>query len=265
MSYNKKQIKNYVRNKKINYFEDYSNKNDKFERVKTRFYLNHLKKYIWPNISNDLNHFSILNSSLLNKTNYYFNSWYANNILIHEGGAIRVNYNSLRYIFENSFLFTIRIVGKIIQTVGGNEYAPKRKKTHDLIYFLFTKNFKKKSLGNVNISLSQGNLFFIRENRNLNFGLNIKKNKYYIFDGRFLVQSPFAGKLIKCSNSDLSIINNNSPFYRYGYCINNTIPYLETLEGKTIKPHLNIINQNSKLNDAESDHFSLYLLNRILV
>ena len=265
MSYNKKQIKNYVRNKKINYFEDYSNKNDKFERVKTRFYLNHLKKYIWPNISNDLNYFSILNSSLLNKTNFYFSSWYANNILIHEGGAVRVNYDSLKYIFENSLLFTIRIVGKIIQTVGGNEYAPKRKKTCDLISFLFTKNFKKKSLGNVNISLSQGNLFFIRENRNLNFGLNIKKNKYYIFDGRFLVQSPFAGKLIKCNNSDLSIINNTNPFYKYGYCINNTIPYLETLEGKTIKPHLKIINQNSKLNVAESDHFSLYLLNRILV
>ena len=130
---------------------------------------------------------------------------------------------------------------------------------------MFTKNFKKKSLGNVNISLSQGNLFFIRENRNLNFGLNIKKNKYYIFDGRFIVQSPFAGKLIKCNNSDLSIINNKSPFHKYGYYINNTIPYLETLEGKTIKPHLNIINQNSKSNVAGSDHFSLYLLNRILL
>ncbi len=123
-----------------------------------------------------------------------------------------------------------------------------KKKTFDLISFMFTKNLKKKSLGNVNFSISQGNLFFIRENRNLNFGLNIKKNKYYIFDGRFLVKSPFSGKLIKCNNSDLSIIKNKNPFYKYGYCINNTIPYLETLEGKTIKPHLNIINQNSKLN-----------------
>ena len=136
----------------------------------------------------------ILNSNLLKKTDYFFNSWFNKNILIHEGGAVRVNYESLRNIFEKSFLFAIRIVGKIIQTVGGNEYAPKRKKTSDLISFLFTKNFKKKSLGNVNISLSQGNLFFIRENRNLNFGLNIKQNKYYIFDGRFLVKSSFLRK-----------------------------------------------------------------------
>ncbi len=63
----------------------------------------------------------------MNKNNYYFSSWFNNNILIHEGGAVRVNYDSLKYIFENSLLFTIRIVGKIIQTVGGNEYAPKEK------------------------------------------------------------------------------------------------------------------------------------------
>ena len=246
LSYRKKQIKNYVRNKKIYYFEDSSNNNNKFERVKTRFYLNHIKKNIWPNITNDLNYFSNLNSNLLIKTDYFFNSWFNKNIIIHEGGAVRVDYASLRNIFEKSFLFAVRIVGKIIQTVGGNEYAPKRKKTSDLISFLFTKNFKKKSLGNVNVSLSQGYLFFIRENRNLNFGLNIQQNKYYIFDGRFLVKSSFAGKLVKCNNSDLVLIDNKNPFYKYGYWINNSIPYLETLEGKTIKPHLYIINQKFK-------------------
>ena len=187
------------------------------------------------------------------------------NLIIHEGGAIRVDYSSLRNIFEKSLLFTIRIVGKIIQTVGGNEYAPKRKKTSHLKSFIFTKKFKKKSLGNVNISLSQGYLFFIRENRNLNFGLNIQQNKYYIFDGRFLVKSSISGKLVQFNNNDLVLVDNKSPFYKYGCCINNAIPYLETLEGKTIKPHLNIINQNSKLNIYEKECFSLYLLSRILI
>ena len=265
LSYKKKQIKNYVRNKKIYYFEDSSNINNKFERVKTRFYLDYIKKNIWPNITNDLNYFSNLNSNLLKKTDYFFNSWFNKNIIIHEGGAVRVDYASLRNIFEKSFLFAVRIVGKIIQTVGGNEYAPKRKKTSDLISSLFTKKFKKKSLGNVNVSICQGYIFFIRENRNLNFGLNIQQNKYYIFDGRFLVKSSISGKLVKCNNNDLVLIDNKNPFYKYGYWINNTIPYLETLEGKTIKPHLYIINQNSKLNIVKNDCFSLYLLNRILV
>ena len=141
LSYKKKQIKNYVRSKKIYYFEDSSNINNKFERVKTRFYLDYIKKNIWPNITNDLNYFSNLNSNLLIKTDYFFNSWFNKNIIIHEGGAVRVDYESLRNIFEKSFLFAVRIVGKIIQTVGGNEYAPKRKKTSHLISFIFTKSF----------------------------------------------------------------------------------------------------------------------------
>ena len=130
---------------------------------------------------------------------------------------------------------------------------------------MFAEKFKKKSLGNVNISLNQGYLFFIRENRNLNFGLKIQQNKYYIFDGRFLVKSSLAGKLVKCNDSVSVEIDNKNPFYKYGFWINNTIPHLETLEGKTIKPHLYITNHNSSLNFAENKCFSLYLLNRILV
>ncbi len=265
LSYKKKQIKNYVRSKKIYYFEDSSNINNKFERVKTRFYLNYIKKNIWPNITNDLNYFSNLNSNLLIKTDYFFNSWFNKNIIIHEGGAVRANYDSLRDIFEKSFLFTVRIVGKIIQTVGGKDYAPKRKKTSQLIFSLFTKNIKKKSLGNVNVFKCQGYIFFIRENRNLSFGLKIQQNKYYIFDGRFLVKSSISGKLVKCKNNSLDLIDNKNPFYKYGCYINNSIPYLETLEGQTIKPHLYIINQKSLLNIVKNDYFSLYLLNRILV
>ncbi len=265
LSYRKKQIKNYVRNKKIIYFEDSSNNNIKFERVKTRFYLNQIKKNIWHDVTYDLNHFSNLNSNLLKKTDYFFNSWFNKNIIIHKGGAVRVDHASFRNIFEKSFLFALRIVGKIIQTVGGSEYSPKRKKTSDLISFLISDKFKKKSLGNVNVSLNQGYLFFIRENRNLNFSLNIRQNKYYIFDGRFLVISSIAGKLVRINDSDLVNINNKNPFYKYSNLINNSIPHLETLEGRTIKPHLSIINVNSKLEITENNCFSLYLLNRILV
>ena len=71
--------------------------------------------------------------------------------------------------------------------------------------------------------------------------------------------------LVKYNDGELSVIDNTSPFFEYGHWINNTIPYLETLEGKTIKPHIRIINQNSKLNITENNCFSLYLFNRILV
>lgn len=264
LNYKKKQIKKYVRNKKIYYFEDSSNINAKFERVKTRFYLDYIKKNIWPNITNDINNFSDLNYSLLKKTDYFFKNWSNKHVIIHEGGAVRIDYESLKNIFDKSFLLAVRIVGKIIQTVGGKDYAPKRKKTLELLFCMFTKKLKKKSLGNVNITFNRGYLFFLRENRNLNFGFKIQQNKYYIFDGRFLVKSSLAGNLVKYNNSELSVINVKNPFYEYGHLINNTIPYLETLEGETIKPHLSIINRNPILDNKENC-FSLYLLNRILV
>ena len=261
----KNQIKNYVKSKKINYFDDNSNFNSKFERARTRLYLDCIKKNIWPNISNDLNYFSNVNYNLIKKTDYFIYIWANKNIIVHQGGAIRVDYESLKNIFDKSYLFAVRIVGKIIQTVGGNEYAPKRKKTYELILSLCVEQFQKKSLGNVNIFFNKGYLFFIRENRNLNFELNIKQNKYYIFDGRFLVKSSLPGKLCKCNNSDLMVIDNKNPFNKYRNRINNTIPYLETLEGKTIKPHLNIIEHNSIVNLEKNECFSLYLFNRILV
>ena len=263
---NKRQIKNYISINQIKYFEDYSNNNFKFERVKTRFLLESIKENIWPSISNDLNHISNLNSNLLKKTEFIFNSWAKNNILIYEGGAVRVNYESLKIIFDKSYLFSIRIVGKIIQTIGGKEYPPKRKKTLDLINSIFSPQFKNKSLGNVNIYFCKGYLFFLRENRNLNFDVTIKKNKYYIFDGRFLVLSSTSGKLIKRNNTDTLLMDYKNPFYGYIDRINNTIPYLKTLEGKIIKPYLNIMKQNSILNDNYKNNcFNLYLVDRILI
>jgi len=263
--YNKKQIKSYIKIKNIYYFDDSSNLDYKFERVKTRRYLDNIQKYTWPNVSNDLNYFGYLNYKLIKKTDYFFSRWFDKNIIIHESGAVRVHYNSMKNIFDKSLLFSIRLFGKIIQTVGGSEYAPKRKKTSDLVISLFTKKIKKKSLGNVNISFNQGYLFFIRENRNLNFGLNIKQNKYYIFDGRFIVKSSLEGKLVNCNTSNIEVTDDKNPFYEYAYWINNTIPHLETLEGKTIKPHLIKINHNSTLNNVKNKCFCLYLINRILV
>ena len=262
----KNQIKKYVINNKITYFEDTSNYDLKFERVKTRLLIESMEKYVWPNISADLNYLSNLNYRLLKKTISIFNSWGKHNILVYEGGAARIKYANLMKIFNNSKFFSIRIIGKIIQTIGGNEYPPKRKKTLKLIFSIINKNFQQKCLGNVCIVFSRGYLYFFRENRNLNFDMSIKEKRFYIFDGRFLVFSSVPGKLIKSENSDLFSFDNKNPFYEYIIQINNTIPYLKTLEGKTIKPHLNIINQNSTLNDNhKNDCFNLYLIDRILV
>ena len=263
--FKKKELISYVVSKNIIFFEDVSNTILKFERVKTRYLLNRIKEN-WPYISEDLNKLSNLNNKLIKNIKFIFTDWVEQNILIDKTGSARVNYDNLKMIFEKSNIFTISIVGKIIQTIGGKEFPPKRKKTYDLICSIFCKNFNNKTLGNVRIYLKNNFLFFIREYRNLNVKMEIIKGNNYLFDGRFLIISNQSGNLISSFGNDLDIINNKSPFYKYKDTINKSIPLLQTLEGTNIRPHLNIIGENSYINkNLDNKPFSLYLINRVLV
>ena len=93
----------------------------------------------------------------------------------------------------------------------------------------------------------------IRENRNIRFGLEIKKNKIRFFDNRFLILSRFSGTLV-FNDHHSNILNdfgNNelmSKFYKY---INCTIPNLKTLEGKLIKPYLYIMENKDISNNLK--------------
>ena len=63
------------------------------------------------------------------------------------------------------------------------------------------------------------------------------------------------------------ILNKLSDLPIYGQnLINKTIPCLQTLEGKLVKPHLYIINQKNNSNESiKSNSFGLYLINRVLI
>ena len=266
LSFKKKQLRNFVDHNKIFFFEDASNSMLKFERVKTRHLLHKISENNWPHISQDLFKFSYINKILIKKVKFIFTDWVSQNILIDNFGAARVNYSSLKVIFEKSNLFAINILGKIIQTVGGKQFPPKRKKTYDLIYSVFNSNFKNKTLGNVQIFVENNYLFFIREARNITFNIEIKKDTNYVFDGRFLVNSSTSGNLIPSSTFDLNTISEENIFFKYKDIINKTIPCLQTLEGININPHLNIINNNKKINfNTKNKAFNLYLINRVLV
>ncbi len=266
LSFKKDQLKRFIDHKNIIFFEDTSNSMLKFERVKTRYLLQKISEKNWPHISQDLFKFSNISKILIKKINFIFSDWVSKNILIDNSGAARVNYNNMKVIFEKSNLFTINILGKIIQTVGGNQFPPKRKKTYDLMCSIFNNNSKNKTLGNVKIFVKNNYLFLIRENRNINFNMEIKKGENYLFDGKFLIVSNVSGNLIPFSKSDLNIISKGNVFFKYKDIINKTIPCLQTLEGINIKPHLNIIKKNKNINTiTKNKSFNLYLINRVFV
>ncbi|MDC0134803.1 tRNA lysidine(34) synthetase TilS, partial [Alphaproteobacteria bacterium] len=126
--------------------------------------------------------------------------------------------------------------------------------------------FKNKSLGNVNVYLEEKFLFFIREQRNISFDKEIKENNYYVFDGRFLLISNVAGKLIKNTRNYFNQKNSDKTFYKYRNQINNSLPMIETLEGECIYPYLRVIDNNEfERNNFKDGFFGLYLINRLLL
>ena len=260
--FKKHQIINYVNSNNVIFFEDQSNFLLKFERTRVRETLKRISVSNWPTISNDIIKFSLLNKQLLLKINKIFSEWVQNNILIDNRGAIRVDFKNLQNIFEKSNLFTISIFGRIIKTVGGNEYAPKRKKSLNCLKHIFSPVFKNTNLGNVKISLKKSYLFFTRENRNINFDIEIIKNKKYIFDGRFFLTSKYSGNLISSEFHNFESVKNNNPFAECEDDINSTIPFMSTLEGATIKPYFNICNGKSHIKtNSEGKSYELSLIN----
>ena len=266
LTFSKEEIVRYAQKNNINFFEDPSNSLLKYERVRVRQKLIQIKRNKWENVSTDLNNFSIICNKLVTKINFLFEHWLEQNVLVDKCGVIRVNYKSALTLFKKSDLYCIKFFSKIIQTVGGKKYPPKRKQIYELIKALFTNNFKKRTLGNVYIFYYKNYIFFIREKRHLNFNLDITVNKKYIFDGRFILISDVPGKLICSEKMNYNNVLANSPFFEFKNFINKTIPCLQTLEGKLIKPHLNIMNLKSNSNDSiKSNSFRLYLINRVLI
>jgi tRNA(Ile)-lysidine synthase len=266
LTFSKEAIVRYAQKNNINFFEDPSNSLLKYERVRVRQKLIQIKRNKWENVSTDLNNFSIICNKLVTKINFLFEHWLEQNVLVDKCGVIRVNYKSALTLFKKSDLYCIKFFSKIIQTVGGKKYPPKRKQIYELIKALFTNDFKKRTLGNVYIFYNKNYIFFIREKRHLNFNLDITVNKKYIFDGRFILISDVPGKLICSEKMNYNNILANSPFFEFKNLINKTIPCLQTLEGKLIKPHLNIMNIKFNSNDSvKNNSFRLYLINRVLI
>ena len=266
LKFSKNEIVEYANNKNIKFYEDPSNYSLKYERVRIRKELNQIKNDKWETISNDLFKFSINCNKLLNNINIVFENWLKQNILVDQCGVVRVNYESLKLLFKQSDLLCVSLFSKILLTVGGKSYPPKRKKVYEVIKSLLICDLKKRTLGNVCIYLKNNFIYFLREKRHLNYNFEINKNKKYFFDGRYIIISNVKGKLVSSENVNFDVVPVNSPFYEFKKIINKTIPCLQTLEGKLIKPHLNIIDTKLKHHgNLKYDAFKLYLINRVLI
>ena len=96
--------------------------------------------------------------------------------------------------------------------------------------------------------------------------MKIIKNKYYVFDGRFLLFSNISGTLVQNTKNYFDICDQKSIFVKYKDQINNSLPIIKTLEGESVSPHLNIMKGIAfKKEIIKEGSFGLYLINKLLV
>jgi len=248
------EILNFLESKKIPYITDKSNFDSKFERVKSRKVLKLFKENKFFNIEKKLHKLSIISERFTKCINRHEDIWKNQNVIYYSYGSISINYDNLFLIYKKNEVFGSYIFGKLIKNVGGNDFLPRKLKLIKKLNDFFNGKLNKFTINNVLICKKSNCISLVRENRNIQYGLEIIKDKIFFFDNRFLILSNFNGTLVPNNNYsnityDFSDNELMSKSYKY---INYTIPNLKTLEGRLIKPYLYMmddknINRNLKI------------------
>ena len=78
--------------------------------------------------------------------------------------------------------------------------------------------------------------------------------------------SKYSGNLINSNVREFEHVNTDDAFVEYEDDINNTIPFMSTLEGVTVRPYFSMVDMNSENKVyCEYNPFDLCLINRLLI
>ena len=257
------EILNFLESKKIPYVNDKSNFDFKFERVRSRKVLKLFKENKFINIEKKLHKLSIISERFLKCINEHENLWKNQNVIYYSYGSITINYDNLFLLFKKNEVFSSYMFGKLIKNIGGNDFFPRKLKLIKKLSDFFNGKLNKFTINNVLIFKKLNFIYLLRENRNIQYGLEIIKDKIFFFDNRFLILSNFNGILV--SNNNYSNITNdfsdNEFMFKIYKYINCTIPNLKTLEGRLIKPYLYMMdNKNINYNLKIKSDFDLIFI-----
>ena len=259
----KNEILNFLARKKISYVTDKSNFDCKFERVKSRKFLKLFKENEFFNIEKKLYKLSTISNRLSKSLDKFENIWRNENVIYYSHGSISIDYENFLLLFKKNEVFSSYQLGKLIKNVGGNDFLPRKLNLVKKLRDLFNGNLNKFTINNVVIIKKLKSINLIRENRNIEYGLKIFKNKISFFDNRFVVLSKFNGVLVSRNNHSnfLNDFRNNELMSKSCKYISSTIPVLKTLEGKLIRPYLYMIdNKNINNNLTIKSNYDLIFI-----
>ena len=266
LSFKKNEVLQYVKDNKLFYVNDLSNKNLNYERVYTRRLLKLIKVKSEENIEKLLEKFSHLSFRLLLLLQKKLKHWILNYVKFYNHGSISIDFNKLNKLYNISPKFCSLLLGKLIKNVGGNRFMPKQKKILIKLRSLFKENLNKFTLGNVILYVKFDKLYLIKEERNLFINNYVKKDKFQYFDNRFILFSKMDGRILDVKKLNFEVVNLSrcSKFFQYSNLINNSLPVLKTLEGRLVKPYLSIVDKNKirEIKKCDKD-FNLFFVKNI--
>ena len=178
---------------KYKWFEDPSNQNENFERVKVRKSIASLSKNKRSQLFFEF------------KTNSYQNKFFENqlakffikNLEFYEYGKFAIN--KIKFEFQNKY-FQIEVLKRILVTCSGSIYSPRSRSIKFFLDEYLKLENVKFTIHSCVIKCSSDKIFIFREyvkTKNLNpQQLTIKKQESVIWDNRFLISSIFED--IKC-------------------------------------------------------------------
>ena len=185
---------------KYKWFEDPSNMDDNFERVRVRNIIGSLSKHKRSQLFSEFK-IKIYENKLFE---IKLAKFFMTSLRFEDYGKFIINKKKFKYQNE---CFQIEILKRILVTCSGNIYSPRSRS----IKFFLNKYFKSKNvkftIHSCIIECSSDEIYIFREyakTKNLNSQqLIIKKQKSAIWDNRFLIRSIFSD--IKCLAFDDAI------------------------------------------------------------
>ena len=185
LDFKKKEIIEYLKERKVEWFEDPTNKHLKYARNKFRKILPILeKKGLTDNkLKKILKGAQKERKRIETKTT----EWFIKNIQIDDFGFAKININNFKSLKKNEFIF---IFSRIFNIVSGSIYPPKSKYVENFFKQIkLKKTIKPINLGGCHIFFSKKQLYVCRETfkKNRKQKINFEFNKA-VWDNRFEIE-----------------------------------------------------------------------------
>lgn len=247
---NKNKLKSYLRKQQQGWIEDPSNRNEKFTRVQVRNFINNSPE---PDLLVE----RLANScKTLQQSNSYIEEKIKQDIKevvnIRPEGYCILDIEKFKSLHKES---AIKILSRVIKSVGGEYYKPRFEKTDSLYKQILERKYNA-TLGGCEIFESKkqkewGKLFIIKENAAPQHNLPLNGKSSIIWDGRFMcslnkkdISGYYVGALTE--NGFAELLKSDKELSRVSLPrkIIFSLPALQTLEKIVAAPHISYYENN---------------------